>query len=120
MVDPDFRKLIERIGVREIVVLPVVSLVLYLATGDLYISIIGPVVVALVSLAFATVDIINGDRRYVKLGVFIFGIAGGAIMFVSASIPAWFGIMIALVSLWWTASTLVNISQHDWETVRDS
>lgn len=112
MVNSNIMKPIGGVGIRVVVALLTVSFILYLATRDLYMSVIGPTIVALVYLSFLTVDNFNGDIRYVKLSIFIFGMIGGVIMFASASIPAWFGILIALVSLWWTTQTLVDISQR--------
>lgn len=104
------KRVAERIKLQEVLVFPAVALVLYVTTGDLSTSVIGPAVVAFVFLSFVTFDVTNRDVRYVKLGVFVFGIAGGILMFLSTDIPAWFGLAIALVSLLLAADTLVDIS----------
>lgn len=104
------RKVAKRIRIQEVLVFPVVALGLYVTTGDLYMSVISPAVVAFVFLSFVTFDVTNHDVRYVKLGVFVFGIAGGVLMFLSTDIPAWFGLVVAVVSLLLIADTLVDIS----------
>lgn len=104
------RKAAERIRIQEVLVFPTMALVLYVTTGDLYMSVISPTVVAFVFLSFVTFDVTNRDVRYVKLSVFVFGIVGGVLMFISTDIPAWFGLVVALVSLLVTADTLVDIS----------
>lgn len=104
------KRVAERVRIREVLIFPVIALVLYVTTGDLYMSVISPTVVAFVFLSFVTFDVTNRDVRYVKLGVFVFGIAGGILMFISTDIPAWFGLVVALVSLLVTGDTVVDIS----------
>ncbi|ACV46854.1 hypothetical protein Hmuk_0723 [Halomicrobium mukohataei DSM 12286] len=113
MVKSAIGRLVQRVELKEVMIIPAVAIVLYLTTGDVFTSVIGPVVVTLVFLAFATVDTTNNDIRYVQLGIFAIGIAGGAVMFISTDIPAWFGGLVALVSLWWAGTTLVNLFQGD-------
>ncbi|MDS0475165.1 hypothetical protein [Natrinema sp. 1APR25-10V2] len=107
---PVGRRVAERIRIQEVLIFPVIVLVLYVTTGDLYMSVISPAVVAFVFLSFVIFDVTNRDVRCVKLGVFVSGIAGGALMFLSTDIPSWFGLVVAFVSLLLTADTLVDLS----------
>ncbi|QGA84252.1 hypothetical protein [Halomicrobium sp. LC1Hm] len=113
MVQSALGRFVQRVELKEVMVIPAVAIVLYLTTGDIFTSVIGPVVVTLAFLAFATVDATNNDIRYVQLGIFAIGIVGGAVMFISTDIPAWFGALVALVSLWWTGTTLIDLFQGD-------
>ncbi|MBO4247965.1 hypothetical protein IL252_09075 [Halomicrobium sp. IBSBa] len=106
-------KLSERVELKDVIIIPAVALVLYLTTGDVFTSVIGPAVVMLVFLTFAAVDVTNNDIRYVELAIFVAGIAGGVIMYSSTDIPAWFGVLVTLVSLWWAGTSLVDILRRN-------
>lgn len=106
----------DRTGTAGLAALPAVGVAVYLLTGDPVTAVIGPAAVIAVLVAVATAETVDADVRYVKLGVFLLGVVGGAVMYVSPDVPAWGGAGTAAVSLWLAADTIVALR----ETVKTS
>jgi len=105
----------DRMGVSGLLGLVAVAAVGYVITGDIFSAILGPAVVGLVIVSMAYAESTGTDVRYVKICIYAVGVAGGVVMGIAPTIPAWFGFGVTVVSIWLLADIVVDLYERDRE-----